>query len=125
MRSNKAKLFFNTAFWGCIVWLFGYILGIIFFMFIPKNLIGFVILPLGVAFMLWVLLKKIKRESFMCYVSISILWTIIAVAFDYFFIVKLFNSTDYYKLDVDIYYALTFILPMAVGWYKKSKGLIT
>jgi hypothetical protein len=46
-----------------------------------------------------------------------------AAALDYLFIVKLFKSADYYKPDVYVYYVLTFILPIAVGWYKKSKGL--
>jgi hypothetical protein len=43
--------------------------------------------------------------------------------FDYFFIVKAFNPPDgYYKLDVYVYYLLTFIIPVAVGWWKTSKA---
>ena len=30
------------------------------------------------------------------------------------------GATDYYKLDVYIYYALTLVLPVVVGWYKLS-----
>ena len=118
VRANKGKIFLNTVFWGFILWLFGYVMGIIFFFFVPKDLIGFVILPLGFAFTLWVLLKKIIRESFVCYVGLGVIWTIMAVAFDYFFIVRLFQSADYYKPDVYIYYVLTFVLPVVIGWYK-------
>jgi len=47
------------------------------------------------------------------------IWTIIAVVFDYIFIVKLLKPLDfYYKLDVYLYYSLTFILPILVGWRK-------
>jgi hypothetical protein len=60
----------------------------------------------------------------MCYIGLGVIWTIMAVVLDYFFIVKMLNSPDYYRLDVYLYYALTFILPVAVGWYKKSKGLV-
>jgi hypothetical protein len=117
-QTNKGKIFLNAVIWGFILWLFGYSLGIVFFFFVPKEQIGYFVLPLGVAFTLWVLLKKIKREEFMCYVGLGIIWTIVAVAFDYFFIVKLFKSPDYYKLDVYVYYALTFVLPVIVGWWK-------
>jgi hypothetical protein len=118
METNKGKIFLNTAFWGFMLWLFGYILGIIFFAFVPKDAIGWFVSPLGIIFMLWVLLKKIKREEFMCYFGLGLIWTVMAVALDYVFLVKLFKSADYYKLDVYVYYALTFILPIAVGWFK-------
>lgn len=121
MPKNPLKIFINTVLWGTLLWLFGYILGIIFFAFVPKNLIGFVILPLGVAFTLWVLIKKIKREGFGCYFGLGLIWTIMAVILDYLFIVKMFKSADYYKPDVYVYYALTFLLPLAVGWYKFKK----
>jgi hypothetical protein len=118
MKTDKKKIFLNTVFWGFILWIFGYALGIVFFAFVPKDMIGWVILPFGVAFTLWVLLKKIKREELMCYFGLGLIWTIMAILFDYLFIVKLFHSTGYYKSDVFVYYALTFALPIVVGWYK-------
>jgi hypothetical protein len=118
MEQNKGKIFLNTVFWGFILWLFGYVLGIVFFVFVPKDQIGWYILPLGVAFTLWVLFKKIERESFGCYIGLGVIWTIMAAALDYLFIVKLFQSADYYKSDVYVYYVLTFVLPVVVGWYK-------
>jgi len=122
---SKKQIVLSNIFWGCILWLFGYILGIVFFTFVPKDQIGFYILPLGTALTLWVLMKKIKREEFLCYFGVGVFWTVIAVILDYLFIVKLFKSNDYYKPDVYLYYALTFVLPLLVGWYKKSKGIIT
>lgn len=83
-----------------MLWVFGYVLGIIFFAFVPKNMIGWAILPFGVTVTLWVLMKKIKRESFGCYFGVSIFWTLIAVGLDYLFIVRVFHATDYYKPDV-------------------------
>jgi hypothetical protein len=53
-----------------------------------------------------------------------VIWMIMAVVLDYFFLVKMLNASDYYKFDVYLYYILTFVLPVAVGWYKKFKGLI-
>jgi len=121
---TKQQIVLNNIVWGFILWLFGYILGIVLFPFVPKEQIGFYILPFGTALTLWVLLKKIKREELMCYIGVSVFWTAIATLLDYLFIVKLFKSSDYYKPDVYLYYALTFILPILVGWHKKSKGLI-
>jgi len=121
---NKKQIFVNTVSWGFILWLFGYILGIVLFAFVPKDQIGLYITPIAVVFTLWVLIKKIKREQFLCYFGLGLIWTVMAATLDYIFIVKLFKSADYYKPDVYLYYILTFVLPMVVGWYKKSKGLI-
>jgi len=90
-------------------------------MFVPQAIIGWYIMPFGVAATLWVLLKKIKRDKFQCYVGLAIFWTLIAVLFDYLFIVKLLKSASYYKLDVYFYYLLTFVLPILVGWRKKKR----
>ncbi len=121
METDKGKIFLNTVFWGFILWLFGYVLGFVFFAFVPQEAIGWLIMPLGVIVTLWVLLKKIERDSFGCYVGLGVIWTIMAVALDYIFLVKLLNAADYYKFDVYLYYALIFFLPVVTGWYKSNK----
>lgn len=58
------------------------------------------------------------------YLRMAIGWTLIAVIFDYFFLVKVFKPADgYYKIDVYLYYVLTFVLPLIVGWIKKTKRI--
>ena len=106
--------------WGLLLWLIGYALGFIFFSFVPSSLIGWVIMPISVAITLWVLFKKIKTTSFQYYLKLAVIWTLTAVVFDYLFLVSLLKPADgYYKLDVYIYYALTFLFPIIVGFYKK------
>lgn len=117
------KQFFKDSFgWGFVLWLIGYVLGIILFFVLPPSIIGWVIMPIGILVTLWVLLKKVQGNSFRYYLMLGIIWTVIAIVFDYFFIVKAFAPADgYYKLDVYIYYALTFILPLIIGWRKEAK----
>lgn len=75
-------------------------------------------MPIGVIVTLWVLVKKIKGK-FPYFLKVAITWTLIAVIFDYLFLIKVFKPTDgYYKLDVYLYYLLTFLLPLVVGWRK-------
>ena len=62
MQNDNGKIFLDTVKWGFVLWVFGYILGIVLFALVPKELIGYVITPFGIAFTLWVLWKKIKRE---------------------------------------------------------------
>jgi hypothetical protein len=51
---------------------------------------------------------------------LAVVWTGIAIVLDYLFIIKALDSgLVYYKLDVYTYYILTFIIPVAVGWWKK------
>ena len=119
------KLLSDTLGWGFILWLVGYILGIILFMMMPSSLLGWAIMPIGIVITLLVLFKKIKSELFPYYLLLSFVWTITAVVCDYFFLVKMFKPIDgYYKLDVYIYYVLTFILPLIVGWYKSKSKMV-
>jgi hypothetical protein len=108
--------------WGFGLWFIGYVLGILLFTVVPISLLGWIITPIGVTITLWVLLKKIKSTSFYYYVSLAIIWTILAILCDYFFLVKVFKPTDgYYKVDVYLYYFLTFLLPILIGWKKVIK----
>lgn len=110
----------NAFGWGLILWLIGYVLGMVLFAFVPASMIGWVIMPIGIAITLWVLFKKIPSVTFKEYVQIAVVWTVLAALLDYLFIVKLLKPADgYYKLDVYLYYALTFALPLIVGWRKK------
>ena len=108
--------------WGIALWLIGYLLGLALFVFVPTSMIGWVIMPVGAVIALWVLLTRVSANSMRCYAILSFVWTLIAVVFDYLFIVKVFNPSDgYYKLDVYLYYGLTFLLPLAVGWWKSEQ----
>lgn len=112
----------DTFVWGFLLWLVGYVLGIVLFMILPSSMIGWVIMPVGIAMTLWVLLKKIKIDSFKSYVVLGVVWVTIAVVLDYFLLVNLFKPADgYYKLDVYLYYVLTFLLPLIIGIRKNLR----
>jgi hypothetical protein len=121
-QSNKA--FYKDAFlWGFILWLIGYALGIVLFPFVPAAMIGWVISPIGIIITVLVLFKKIHGSDLDYYLALAMVWVAMAVFLDYFLLVRLFSPADgYYKLDVYLYYALTFALPVAVGWVKNRRG---
>lgn len=107
--------------WGFLLWLIGYVLGIVLFMVVPPSMLGWVIMPIGIVIALWILLKKIESKNFQYYLLLAITWTLLAIVFDYLFLVKLFKPADgYYKLDVYLYYILTFALPLIIGWRKRT-----
>lgn len=109
--------------WGLILWLIGYLLGMILFFLVPRFLIGWVIMPIGILITTWVLFRKIKSNSFAYYFLIGIVWVLIAALLDYVFIVKMINPPDgYYKLDVHLYYLSTLTLPVVVGLFKLRKN---
>ena len=108
--------------WGIVLWLIGYILGFVFFFILPTALMGWAIMPIGVVITLRVLIKKVKSEDFGYYLLLGVFWTAMAVILDYLFIVKALSPAGgYYKPDVYLYYALTFIIPLIVGWWKQNK----
>jgi hypothetical protein len=119
-----SRRFLIDAFgWGFVLWLFGYLLGILFFAIVPANLIGWVIMPIGILFALWILFTRVRGESLRYYVLLAVVWTLIAILCDYFLLVQLFKPVDgYYKVDVYLYYIITFVLPIIVGWRKLTTG---
>lgn len=120
--TNK-KLVKQSFGWGLFLWLIGYILSFILFFIVPPSFIGWTIMPVGIVITLWVLFKKIRSEYFKHYLVLAIAWTMIAVVLDYLLVVKALHPVDgYYKPAVYLYYAFTFVLPLLVGWWKKSKS---
>lgn len=108
--------------WGFLLWLIGYALGFVFFALVPPALIGWVIMPIGIVIALLVAFKKVKGVGPKYYLGIAAVWTLIAVVFDYLFLVKVLKPADgYYKLDVYLYYVLTFLIPLFAGWWKMRK----
>ena len=115
---NK-QFYKDTLGWGFLIWLIGYVLGFVFFAILPASIIGWAIMPIGIIVTLLILYKKIKSDSFRHYLLIAVTWTLIAIVLDYLLIVKVLKPTDgYYKLDVYLYYILTFALPLLMGWRK-------
>lgn len=114
--------FLKDAFgWGFLLWLFGFAFSIMLFPLVPLSAIGWVILPFGVALAIFVLFRKISGGGARYYFFLAVVWTALAVILDYFFIVKAFSPADgYYKLDVYLYYSLTFLLPLFAAWKKRS-----
>ena len=102
--------------WGFVLWLIGYVLGIVLFFLLPPALIGW-------AVTLWVLSKR-KGTTLNYYLVLAAVWTVLAVALDYLLIVKLFKPADgYYKPDVYLYYLSTFLLPLlAFGWKTRRRA---
>jgi len=113
----STRLLKKSLGWGFVLWLIGYLLGVALFFVLPTTVLGWVITPIAFVITLWVLLRRVKSDSLRDYAVVAIVWTAIAVLFDYVFIVKAFNPPDgYYKPDVYLYYALTFALPLIVGY---------
>ncbi len=121
MNRTAIRLLLYAVGWGVGLWLIGYVLGILLFAVLPTALIGWVIMPIGVALTIAVLLR-VKREPLWFYATLSVVWMVLAVILDYTLIVKLFSPPDgYYKPDVYLYYALTFLLPLLVGAYVRTR----
>jgi hypothetical protein len=107
--------------WGFLLWLIGYALGILLFALVPAPFIGWIITPFGTALTIWIAFAKVKGDTWRYYCVVAFVWLLIAVLGDYLFIVKAFTPPDgYYKLDVYLYYALTFAIPLFAGWRRSS-----
>ena len=119
----NGRLLRDVAGWGFLLWLIGYVLGFLFFAFVPAVLIGWYVMPIGIAITCLVLWRWIRLDSMANAVVVGIGWSAIAIVCDYVFLVKLLNPADgYYKFDVYLYYALTLALPPVAYQFKRAAG---
>jgi hypothetical protein len=109
---------------GIALWLIGYLASLVLFMSPYAGIMGWILIgvftPVTIAIVYWWFRKR-EGLSLTYYAEVGIAWVIIAVVFDYLFIVQLFQAT-YYGVDVFVYYALTFLIPVGVGYYLTGKS---
>ena len=99
-----------------LLWLFGYLLGFVFFPFVPTAVLGWYIMPVGLAVTCLVLWRYVQVDRLVPAVIVGSVWCLLAIGLDYVFLVKLLNPSDgYYKLDVYLYYVSALILPVAAA----------
>ena len=102
--------------WGLLQWFAGYLLGFVFYAFVPPASIGWFVMPIAAGLTCLVLWQWVRVDSIRDALLLGLAWSAIAIACDYLFLVKLLNPPDgYYKLDVYLYYLLMFALPVAAA----------
>jgi hypothetical protein len=102
---------------GIFVWLIGYVAGIVLYFFLSPDILGWVLFAIFTPIVILLCYKRFgkREESISYYASVAAVWLIVALVFDYLFLVKLLNPPVYYTLDVYVYYASTFLVPLLVG----------
>ena len=108
---------------GLALWLMGYVASILLYGFVSNVILGWVLFVIftPVAVCISFLRFRKRKEAIVYYFVVALAWMLIAIAFDYLFIVKTFGVSNYYKLDVFVYYLTTFLVPLLVG-YRYGRG---
>ncbi len=113
----------DTAGLGTFLWLIGYLASLVLFFTPLAGIMGWIMIaiftPVTIGITWWWFSER--DLPFPYYPGVGLAWTLIAVVLDYLFIVLLFQAT-YYEVDVYLYYALTFLIPVAVGVYLAGTG---
>ena len=108
---------------GIMLWLMGFIGSLILFPFVSMDILGWILCIIFTPITILITYYRFRNRKmkFFCYFMTGVFWMLIAVLFDYLFIVKLFNASDYYKLDVFVYYAFTLAIPVVIGLINRKK----
>ncbi len=108
----------DTAGLGIALWLIGYLASLVLFFTPYAATMGWILTviftPVTIAITWWWFRNRHLPVQY--YAGVGFAWVLIAVVFDYLFIVLLFQAT-YYEPDVFLYYTLTFLIPVGVGLY--------
>jgi len=102
---------------GALFWVIGYLASLALFFSPFAASMGWILLALCTPVTVAVTWLWFRHRNLLLpyYVRVGIVWTTMAIVLDYLFIVLLFNAT-YYGADVFIYYFLTFLIPVIVGF---------
>lgn len=113
------QLIKDTALLGTALWLIGYIASLVLFVSPYASIMGWILLavftPVTMVIVYWWFRKR-EHIPMKYYAGIGMVWVLIAIVLDYLFIVVLFQAT-YYGIDVFVYYAVTFVIPVGVGLF--------
>jgi|SRR5208283_2189568 len=117
MTKLRKTMLVDMPLLGLFVWLIGYLASIALYFFLPSEILGWVLFVFFTPIGLFITYKRFgkRKESVTYYLLVATIWLVIAVVSDYSFIVKAFNLQNYYKPDVFVYYATTFLMPFFVG----------
>ena len=113
------QLIKDTAGIGTGLWLIGYIASLILFFSPYAGIMGWILLAIFTPVTLvivWWWFRKRARLPLQYFAGVGVSWVLIAVVFDYLFIVLLFQA-NYYGIDVFVYYAVTFFIPLGIGLF--------
>jgi hypothetical protein len=113
----------DTAGLGTGLWLIGYLASLVLFFTPFAGIMGWILLaiftPVTIAIAWWWFRPR-ERLDLQYFAGVGVAWVLIAVVLDYLFIVVAFQAT-YYGVDVFVYYAVTFLIPVGVGLYLLRK----
>ena len=107
----------DYVFLGIAIWLLGYFASIALYFVVPADFLGWILFAIFTpvtAFICFLRFNK-RKESLAYYQLLALTWVVIALVFDYLFIVKLLGAIGYYKIDVVVYYVFTFLIPLVMG----------
>lgn len=115
--------FVDTLLFGSAIWVLGYVASIILYSFVPNSLLGWILFVIFTPLTIYIAYLRFngRKETVAYYSVVALVWVVLAIVFDYVFIVKAFNTQSYYKADVFVYYLTTFIVPLVVG-FKYGRG---
>jgi hypothetical protein len=109
----------DTAGLGTALWLLGYLASLVLF-FTPFALVMgwilFALLTPVTIVIAWWWFRKRECLPLQYYAGVGVAWVLIAIVSDYLFIVLLLHAT-YYGIDVFVYYAMAFLIPLGVGLF--------
>lgn len=108
---------------GILLWVMGFVGSLILYPFVSLDIMGWILFAIFTPVTILISYFRFRKRDmkFFYYLMTGVFWMLIAIVLDYIFIVKLLSSVDYYKLDVFVYYIVTFLIPVGIGLIKNKK----
>ncbi len=117
---NK-KHIIDTLGYGLMYWMIGFILGMIFLIFVPIRYVGWPILAIMFPLMIFLTMVRFEARTkpIYYYFVTGFVWLGVIALLDYLIVMKGFGNMQYYDFDLYLTYALILIIPITYGLIKK------
>jgi len=114
---DNRSLVTDTLGLGLLLWFIGWSASLVLFFYVPAGLLGWVLFVIFTPLTIAITMVRFRKRAltFSYYLAVALVWTFIAILFDYLFIVRLFGASGYYHASVVVYYTETFLIPLLAG----------
>lgn len=114
----------DTLIYGLVIWLVGFVLGMVLFPFVEISVMGWILMPvtLIVALLLSLRIRRKRSAGAVSYfIGVGLSWVALSLILDYAILVKGYDAENFYDVDIIIYYVGVLLIPILASLVPKKQ----
>lgn len=116
--SMKKYALVDTLVYGLVIWLVGFVLGMVLFPFVEISVMGWILMPVTLIVALFLSMRIRRKRSAAAvstFIGVGLSWVALSLILDYAILVKGYSAENFYDVDIIIYYIGVLLIPIIVS----------